>query len=663
MPYDEEGRYIYPQPARKSPAKSGKSPVKRRTQPPTTEIPLKPAQEAVITENSRRTQPPPTEVPKINLGQAEPELFASTEIPLPINLGLANEKLVSPTKEMPKGKNKAFEPEKFGELGLAYVWNAQNWPGGAELSTTTGEKVEVVYRGRWSGNFGPDFKGALLNIGGELRRGDVELHLKTSGWRQHGHHQDKRYNQVVLQVVLIDDEPAIGPDTAAGNRPPLLVMGDMFEDSASLQAAIEQTQKSGTRLGSVSESAGPCCERVAERHPDLLALLDQIDQLGEARFLDKVLLYEAACSGESGGAAQAIWAGLLEALGYSQNKAPFRTLAALLPFTTVVEIELAARSKRESEAERLLTLEAALLGAAGLLPSQRRAKKAPVLQGQMLLDDKPSVKAVQTLEKAELQEDWAAGRYTDELERRWQYLERHIRAVAAFEADFKALQATDWTFARLRPPNHPSRRIAGLARLLSRLKMRDSDSLHEALSRLVLGAASPTQACAKLDEYFGVTLASPTNAIPLELDSESDEFWARRFDFAERAILVSDPKAKAGLDLVGADRAADIVVNVALPFLVGFARCRHDFELEDAALAAYRAHPRLGSNELIDNVARQVFRYWLENPTEQEIVLDGKPLKKLTVGKLLDTARRQQGLIHLHRRFCTEQDYSACPLG
>ena len=159
-----------------------------------------------------------------------------------------------------------------------------------------------------------------------------------------------------------------------------------------------------------------------------------------------------------------------------------------------------------------------------------------------------------------------------------------------------------------------------------------------------------------------MTLASPSHVLPLPLDSESDEFWARRFDFAERAILVSDPKAKAGLDLVGADRAADIVVNVALPFLVGYARCRNDFELADAALAAYHAHPRLGSNELIDNVARQVFRYWLENPSSQEIVLDGKLHKKLTVGKLLDTARRQQGLIHLHRLFCTEQAYSACPL-
>lgn len=647
MPYDEAGHYIYPQPTRKSSAKSGQSLVSRRTQPPPTAIPLPVEQVQVASiEDSRRAQPPPTAMLlPIYRGQLEPEQTSFVNV-----------------KTRPKGQVKDFEPEKFGELGLAYIWNAQSWPDEAELLTTTGDRVEVVYRGRWSGNFGPDFKGAILNIGGELQHGDVELHLKTSGWRQHGHHQDKRYNQVVLQVVLIDDEPANGPDTAAGNRPPLLVMGDIFKDAASLQTALEQAQKDGTRLGSVSESAGPCCERIAERHPNLPALLAQIDQLGEARFLDKVLFYEAACSGESGGAAQAIWAGLLEALGYSQNKAPFRTLAALLPFDSVVEIELTARSRHESEAERLLTLEAAILGVAGLLPSQRRAKKAPVLQGQLLFEDKQATKVVQNLEKAELQEDWAAGRYTDELERRWQYLEQHIRAVTAFEADFKPLQATDWTFARLRPPNHPSRRIAGLARLLSRLKMRDSDSLHEALSRLVLGAASPLQACAKLDEYFGVTLASPSHVLPLPLDSESDEFWARRFDFAERAILVSDPKAKAGLDLVGADRAADIVVNVALPFLVGYARCRNDFELADAALAAYHAHPRLGSNELIDNVARQVFRYWLENPSSQEIVLDGKLHKKLTVGKLLDTARRQQGLIHLHRLFCTEQAYSACPL-
>jgi hypothetical protein len=133
-----------------------------------------------------------------------------------------------------------------------------------------------------------------------------------------------------------------------------------------------------------------------------------------------------------------------------------------------------------------------------------------------------------------------------------------------------------------------------------------------------------------------------------------------RFDFARRALMVGDNAKGAISDLIGSDRAAEIVINIALPFLYGYARDRNDVVLEARALAAYCVHPKPGSNELVENVARQVFRHWLEKPGE--LILNGKPLKKLTAGRLIETACRQQGLIYLHHRFCTEQDYSTCPL-
>jgi hypothetical protein len=97
-----------------------------------------------------------------------------------------------------------------------------------------------------------------------------------------------------------------------------------------------------------------------------------------------------------------------------------------------------------------------------------------------------------------------------------------------------------------------------------------------------------------------------------------------------------------------------------LPFLAGYGRDKRDSQLVAQALEVYRGHPPLSRNELIDNVGRQVFHYWLENPAEAK--LEGRAVGKITITRLVNNACRQQGLIHLHHHFCAGQDYSACPL-
>jgi hypothetical protein len=149
-------------------------------------------------------------------------------------------------------------------------------------------------------------------------------------------------------------------------------------------------------------------------------------------------------------------------------------------------------------------------------------------------------------------------------------------------------------------------------------------------------------------------------AVPGDQESDSGLFWTRRYDFGDRALMVGSNQA-AGVELIGESRAADMVLNIVLPFLAGYGRDKRDPALVAKTLAVYRAHPPLSRNELIENVGRQVFRHWLENPGEA--VLEGKPLGKVTIARLVNTACRQQGLIHLHHQFCAEQAYSACPLG
>lgn len=622
MPYDENGNFIYPLPTRKT--KQSKSTSAARSAPPTV-IPNIPKSLSVVTSQSQN------EAAALNSGTGKPvavpeipEVAQAQAIPapdLPLQLQTIHE-----------GSNKW----QLSEMDIALLWNSQRWPASLRLVSSDGQPIEIVYRGRWSGGFGPDFKGAIIRLGHKLLKGDIELHLRSSDWQQHGHQQNNNYNQVILQVVLEEDSFPTAEITADGRAIPALVLLPLFRlANLSLVDTVAEVKKSGTRLGSVSESAGPCCDRVAEAHPDLSELLAQLDKLGEQRFEERAVKYETACSTDSDSssenAAQELWAGLLEALGYAQNKTPFRKLAASLPLVEIVNFEREARLRRESSEERLLNLETLLLGVAGLLPSQRQLKS----------QSKNASKTGKA--EAEAEEDYIAARYSEDLENRWQLLQRNFTGAGQF------LTEKDWVFARLRPPNHPSRRLAGLARLVLRWELSEPATLLDKLAEILDIAPSPTAyntACQTFNELCRVELTAA--------NSDSDLFWSRRYDFADRAILASMKAKGASADLIGTDRAADIVVNVFLPFLAAYGRDRYQPTLAKTALAAYHAHPRLSNNELIDNVARQVFNKWLGQPDATG--------QLYTISRLITGACRQQGLIFLHRTFCSEQNFEACPL-
>jgi Protein of unknown function (DUF2851) len=68
------------------------------------------------------------------------------------------------------------------------------------LCTMDGERIQVISPGIWNHDAGPDFIKAHLIVGEKEWQGDVEIHLNEGDWYAHRHHQDERYNQVVLHV-------------------------------------------------------------------------------------------------------------------------------------------------------------------------------------------------------------------------------------------------------------------------------------------------------------------------------------------------------------------------------------------------------------------------------------------------------------------------------
>jgi len=90
---------------------------------------------------------------------------------------------------------------------LHYLWRFQKFSK-SDLRTTTGETIQVLKPGFFNASdAGPDFSQAHIKINQITWVGHVEVHVRSSDWRRHGHELDAAYDNVILHVVWIDDEP------------------------------------------------------------------------------------------------------------------------------------------------------------------------------------------------------------------------------------------------------------------------------------------------------------------------------------------------------------------------------------------------------------------------------------------------------------------------
>lgn len=279
------------------------------------------------------------------------------------------------------------------------------------LQTADGRRVRVVSPGWWNLEAGPDFRRAVIAFGDDQPQlGDVEVHLRAGDWPQHGHGNDPLYNDVLLHVVLWQDggdRPAL---TASGRVLPRLVMGDQLE--ASLEELYDSIDP-GNYPYNLDEHAGQCAERLKPLPPDTLdALLEDagLDRLrAKARRLTRWI--------QRHGLEQTLYAAILEALGYKQNKDPMRRLAALLPVARLRELPA-------------MQAQALLFGVAGFLPERTLARR-----------------------------DEATRRYVRSLWSHWW--------KARDEFAGRTLTADAWRLSGLRPANFPWRRLAAVTQLLA----------------------------------------------------------------------------------------------------------------------------------------------------------------------------------------------------
>ncbi len=211
------------------------------------------------------------------------------------------------------------------EADLWRLWEGQRFPKAA-LVTAGGVGLRVIFRGRPGAGPGPDFRGAIISSPHGLLEGDVELHVRTSDFRRHGHHTDPNYAGVVLHVVFFHDEDG---ETAlcGGAAAPVVALGG---------------PQAGRWLERPARWGEPCRTALERMGPEGLGAA--LDRLGAMRFRQKAAAWRKRLDAGLG-IEEALWAGLLEGLAYGGEREAFRRLAVALPWSAL-RSSLAADSRR-----------------------------------------------------------------------------------------------------------------------------------------------------------------------------------------------------------------------------------------------------------------------------------------------------------------------------
>jgi hypothetical protein len=447
-------------------------------------------------------------------------------------------------------------PADLLEKRVLEIWQS-SLQSRTDLVTAENEPIGIVYPGRPNDDRGADLRDAVIATRQGLRKGDIEIHVKSSYWWTHHHHQDPVYNRVILHVVYWDDAAKT-----------IMLENGFQVPTLALHNYIYMPAERDTPPVYSPPILNMSCHN-AVHSLNTIRVNKILEAAGEQRFLSNSTRFREMIA--LSGAGQALYQGIMIALGYSKNKEAMAELANRVPLQRLETTALAGTP----ESECLAQYQARLIGAAGLLPSQRGSAR----------------------------KDWPAEVWENKLEKTWA------------GCGGKSVMATaDWRFFKVRPGNYPVRRLAAMSYLLLRYRKR---GLFASLQNI-------------LQE---VTADNTGHSLELSLLVNPDSYWGRYLDFGMPAGGIIPA-------LLGEERAAEIAVNVLLPFAAagGFTLARP--ELPEKALGIFRSYHAAAANTLVKHMRTQ-----------------------LGLGRrLINTARQQQGLIHIYKTLCSEGKCNQCML-
>lgn len=413
--------------------------------------------------------------------------------------------------------------EQISENIICKYWKEQKVP--SEYSTDEGEKVVILYSGEENlDKSGPDFKNAKILIGNITFVGDVEIDTTKSDWKNHGHNINQRYNKVILQIVLKNDNPGYSLNSSNGRRIKSIEIGNKFDSKIIEQILSDNTNnqfnKSGTRNSIVCDNLNDKIDekikidfiyelgikRFRQKCDRMVVRLKELAYIENLRLKEPVVRYSLTPKVEERQLTieevsnkqiweQLFYESIFEVLGYSQNKLIFKKLSQ------AVDIAYIRSLAKKEDFEKIL--EAVLFNVSGLIPPVEEIKEE---------DSSEYIRAI--IQK------WAEVRQS---------------------YDSNIFLNSDWHFFRLRPHNFPTIRLAGGIKII-----------HKILSENLI---NKTLQLFKTKMSFNKILHN----VRMLYVVKSNGYWKRHYVFNKK----SDKLIKY---FIGLNRTDEILLNAIMPF-------------------------------------------------------------------------------------------------
>ncbi len=410
---------------------------------------------------------------------------------------------------------------------LHYLWQTKSFDL-ADLETTEGETVSLIKFGTHNANAGPDFLNGQVRIGDTLWSGHIEIHTLASHWRNHRHHNDIAYNNVILHVVYENDSPILNANNQAiptielKNRFPFSYIDDHLKLISSL-------------------SWIPCADH-----------LSQIDQSKVPFFLERLLVnrleekckrISELCKSTKNDWEEVLYKLLLRYLGLKINSDGFQRLSEVLPYSIL-----------KKQAESIQQKESLLFGQADLLSGNDS--------------------------------------YFQELKKEYKHQQNKYKLTP--------MRGVEWLFAKLRPANFPTIRIAQIAALYHKTPSLFSE---------IIAAKSLTE----LEELFEISAST---------------YWDTHY-IPEKTSTKRKKK-------IGKTTKQILIINVVAPLIFAYATAKDDEPLKEKALDLLYQLPS-ENNNIIRRFSQMALK--------------------------AESAAQSQALIELKTNYCDRQQCLSCQIG
>lgn len=412
---------------------------------------------------------------------------------------------------------------------LHYVWKFGLFDT-KNLTTTTGQALQILQKGMHNLHSGPDFSNARIQLDDTLWAGNIEIHIRSSDWFRHNHQHDASYANIILHVVFDDDKPIA---QANGIPVPTLVLKDRLDPTVwdKYQRFIE------------NKTWIPCANQV--KQVDEFIVSNWLERMTIERLARKSDAVLALLEKNTGSWNETFYQLLAQNFGFKTNAEPFLLLAQHLPESIL------AKQKASP-----IQIEALLFGVAGFLNEE-------------FVDEYPNT-----------------------LKQEFNFLQAKYSLTS--------LPKHIWKFARMRPENFPTVRIAQFAALVLK---------SQGLFSQVLGI-------------------SRTDALVGLFNVEANPYFAAHYTFDK----ATPPKPKR----LGQSSIDNILINTVAVTLFAYGINQNNQAYKLRALTLLN-HVKPEDNTITQNWA--------------------------LVGVKAQSAQQSQGLIELKNLYCEAKKCLLCSIG